>query len=337
VHTPFRSGVVAVLTVFSGTTALAQSSPVAVSTAVSQTSDIPVGKVATPAGLVDKACVFEIPNGGSFHPNGDVVLNGVLVDHHLPCTPEQMGRNVSETAQAQSVLPPTISHDWIDDTWAWANGSDVYIQLGATWTVPSSPPNSSYKAICQTIGSYCQVLFFFPSLQSNAEIVQPVLQYGYNGSFGSRTGWTIASWLCSNSACPHSSPVSVRSGDIIGGYINLQNTSPLQYYVQTTDRTTGAWTGQTFTTSGAPFNTAQGGVMEVYNVVSCAQYPSSHPLVTYDISILEADPSTWNWWTASPSWYTQIAVASNPNPSCSYGASATSNGTSSTASVQYSN
>ena len=77
--------------------------------------------------------------------------------------------------------------------------------------------------------------------------------------------------------------------------------------------------------------------MEVYNVRDCRQYPSTNPLVFSGINIWQAD-GTWNTYhQVQQSWSTQVNVATNPSPSCNYGASATQSGWNGTATIMYSN
>jgi hypothetical protein len=296
-------------------------------------TSIPAGKIATPAGLVDEACVFEIPEGALLESSGDVKINGIVVDHHPPCSPKQMGRDIS-SGGAMALTPPTIvGSAWLDDTWAWAStigGLSFYNDLWAYWTVPSNPTG------CGPHGFWCnELLYFFPSLQSSAgEIIQPVLQWGSNGDFGGRW-WTLASWYCSSTACPHSTFRQVSAGDSIFGEVSIASTSPLSYRILSRDITTG-WSTSLIQPTSGPFNTVQGGVMEVYTVNSCSQFPPSAPLVFRDISIFQAGPTPTTLNRVAPTWSTQIAVVPSPNPACGFGASATT-GTISTATLMWHN
>jgi len=77
--------------------------------------------------------------------------------------------------------------------------------------------------------------------------------------------------------------------------------------------------------------------MEVYRVSSCNNYALDGALMFRDISVYQAGPmwSTFN--LVTPSWSTQVGVLLNPNPFCSYGATATFNPSTSrsTATVTY--
>src|SRR6185312_8164500 len=200
------------------------------------------GKVRIPGGrLIDAACAYEIPNGASVTREGDVMLNGAAVAHHDPCTSKQMG-----------LEEPQVSN-WVVDTWAWAatiNGAAVFNSMTSVWYVPTNP----------TPGA---LLFFFPSFESNTnpgnpntEIVQPVLQWGNNGSFGSSNGWSLASWYCSASQCPYSTPTTTVTGDMIQGSFYMAGGNTWSIFVQDYYTQNYSWL-ETNPTIG-PFNTAQG-------------------------------------------------------------------------------
>src|SRR5450432_107082 len=177
---------------------------------------IPAGKVMVPGGrLVEKSCVFEVPDGATVNDTHDVFVSGQLLHRNVPCTPQQMGYSDGESAWQNNnkVQPPSISHSWVTYSWAWAttiSGKSFYNKLNAYWEVPSKPAVAQYE-----------LLYYFPSFESNTEIVQPVLQYGYNGDFGG-LGWTIAGWYCWSSGCHHSPGLGgPNPGDTINGYIQM--------------------------------------------------------------------------------------------------------------------
>jgi hypothetical protein len=113
----------------------------------------------TPNGLADSACVFEVPNGAIVDASGDVKVSEAVVDHHAPCSPEQMG-SASQAARAPGNVLPTIT-GWVE--WSNANATNIdgvayYNGLFANWTVPNNP-------------GFNEVIFLFPSFQSSNEIV----------------------------------------------------------------------------------------------------------------------------------------------------------------------
>jgi hypothetical protein len=66
----------------------------------------------------------------------------------------------------------------------WPGGGlpPYFNKLEAKWEVPSLP---------STHWSNYRLQFYFPSLDNNVDtILQPVLQFGYNGVIGSTNYWT---------------------------------------------------------------------------------------------------------------------------------------------------
>jgi hypothetical protein len=304
-------------------------------------SDIPPGKVLTPIGLVDAECSWEVPFDAVADDEGNVTRNGVVIARHRPCTPEQMGRGKAALAKAagakggagDSLQPPTIPQAWVDDTWAMAgfvSGLKFYNYMKAEWTVPRDPPWCIWG---------CPLLYYFPSFTStnNEEILQPVLQHGNNGEFGGNNSWAIASWYCLKTACQHSPPLAASAGENLLGQIQITSNSPLKYWIATSNLTRGYYTYLDANTPKGPFTNVQGGVMEVWRILTCGQYPQDHALTFHDILVQQAGP-TWNTFnTMVPAWSTQVKVGQNLNPFCNYGAQASVDGGTllSTATVTY--
>lgn len=263
---------------------------------------IPAGKVLTPGGrLVDADCVFEVPAGGTVNKAGDVTVNGTLASRHTPCTREQMGLATAAQPQAPQAA------QWMADTWAWAD-SGTYGQMFSWWQVPANPSMNG------------ALFYLFPSFQSNTtdanlvEIIQPVLQWGYNGSFGGNY-WVMASWYVSSTQAPHSTPMRVYAGHQLygdtydggGGLwgIFMQDQNNKNVY-------TNLWA-----TPRGPFDTVQGGVLEAYFVTNCSQLPSGTAGSTLFLDkIFDA-----GFVQVFPNWTTQIGTIMNPNPNCNYAAS----------------
>ena len=101
--------------------------------------------------------------------------------------------------------------------------------------------------------------------------------------------------------------------------------------------TRGYYTYLDANTPKGPFTNVQGGVMEVWRILTCGQYPQDHALTFHDILVQQAGP-TWDTFnTMFPTWSTQVNVGQNLNPFCNYGAQASINGGTllSTATVTY--
>lgn len=272
------------------------------------TPTIPDGKVLTPGGaILDRACVVEVPSGSKIDAAGNVLLANAIVGHYEPCK----ATTLSDSALGRSALePPTISHAWLDDTWANAttiSGLTYYNYLNAQWNVPQPPTTNG------------ALLYFFPSFSnlSTAEIVQPVLQWGNNGSFGGNY-WTIASWYCRGLSCAHSAPATVHSGNHLYGSMNIASPSYVIDISYQVGNVVYADSGFESPPTIGPFNTVQGGALEAYNVTSCTQFPSDNTLDFSPIIVYQAGPHYYNYNLVNPVWSGQVDVDSNPNPSCDF-------------------
>ncbi len=191
---------------------------------------------------------------------------------------------------------------WIESV-SYNNGSNVG-RLRATWNVPSAPANVSG-----------QTVFFFPGLEQlpNVQsILQPVL--GWNG-FGDNS-WTIASWnCCVNGTTTHTDPVGVSPGDqIIGDEYSLCGVGVYDcgsWSIVTQD----ASNGQSVTLNTTPNGELQwvfGGVLEVYGIASCDQFPSQGVTQFYGVTVWDTNGNV-----LSPPWQGNFA-GSSISPQCGY-------------------
>ena len=271
-------------------------------------AEVPEGYVITPFGYFHPSCVRQLAEGETLLSDGRVIqhADGTLETVSVCGYPRYTTRGEVEIAGAAGVLPPTISHSWIES--ADTTTSSSYGELKATWTVPPGPTSN-----------HGQTLYFFPGLEDINDVVsilQPVL--GWNSDFGS--AWGIASWnCCPNGITWESSPLSVSSGDKIQGTIkNTCSAGTLscgKWNVTTKDVTTGKSTKLSNTPSeGQTFNWAFAGAVEVYNLVKCNDYPSNGKLTfssiaLYNDSFVEI---------SNPGWSIDL-WATGLTPQCSYG------------------
>jgi len=264
-----------------------------------------------------------VPDGAELDSTGDVISNGRVVSHHEPCTPAQMGNvNGGEANQRDKVIAPRIGHAWVEYSWAWAgniNGQAFFDGLDADWAVPAAPGTSITGTDPHGIPVSNLLLYYFPSFESSTgtEIVQPVLQWGSNGSFGGLY-WTIAAWYCGPSGCAHSPAYRVYPGDVIHGTITATVWAKFGYFVQISDAARNAYSSNTFWVDGTldRFNNVQGGVMEVYNVAQCLNYPTDNALLFYDIVARQAGP-LWNSFNVvHPAWSNYVNTSLSPQ--CNY-------------------
>jgi hypothetical protein len=108
-------------------------------------------------------------------------------------------------------------------------------------------------------------------------IIQPVL--GWNADYAS--AWGIASWNCCVSGTTFEAPPQpVSPGDTILGYM-IDTCAPgtlscSSWDVVTWDLQNGKFSQLINTSSfGQTFNWAFGGVLEVYNIAQCSDYPNN--------------------------------------------------------------
>jgi hypothetical protein len=271
---------------------------------------VPEDYVITPFGYFHPSCVVHLKQGETLLEKGLVIqhADGRLTSVPACEYPHYTARG--EIMAAGAMDAPTISHSWIVSESATTSTS--YGEITANWTVPSAP--LSYDG---------QTIFFFPGLEDINDVVsiiQPVL--GYNADFSK--AWGIASWnCCPSGTADESSPVKVNVGDIIEGTVKSTCAAGTLSCTKWNITTEDAYTGGTTTLSNTPsegqtFNWAFGGVLEVYSVAQCSDYPPNDYISFY--------PALYNdsfGLISSPSW-SLTDWASGLTPQCQYGGSASS-------------
>jgi hypothetical protein len=232
--------------------------------------------------------------------------DGRQVARFTPCTVQQA--LVLPRITKPGLQPPT-TNGWVEASWANAttiSGLTYFNSLTASFTVPSAPSTAAG-----------QLIYLFPSVEANgAAILQPVLQWGNNGWFGGNY-WTLASWYVSATTAVFSTPVTVSAGDSITGFIRMtgSGSSTDSWVVSGTDTVSGVSSGTGFATPKTPFNSAQQGVLEVYNVSACTSYPAAGDIIFSNVTATQAGPA-WNTYNAvAPGWFPAYWSAS---PSCSF-------------------
>ena len=159
-------------------------------------------------------------------------------------------------------------------------------------------------------------------LDPEESILQPVL--GWNDPIATLGAvWSIASWnCCLSGTTQHSEFVPVNVGDTIAG--SIQSTcgagtlSCPAWNITTTDETTGGSIVLSNTPSeGQTFNWAFAGVLEVYDVSQCSDYPPNSGTIFSNLYLQD------NTFTpiANPGW-TFDNQSAGLTPQCSYGGQA---------------
>jgi len=148
--------------------------------------------------------------------------------------------------------------------------------MTATFNVPALPSEPG------------ALLYFFSGVQlANNSIVQPVLQYGDNGTFGGNH-WTIASWLLNcNGWSFYSEPIIVDPNDtIVASMDKTFDGAVYSWRITTTNSRTGEETTLRVDNLNSPPLNFYGGAFEAYHVADCVkQYPASRSVTFQDITI----------------------------------------------------
>jgi hypothetical protein len=225
-----------------------------------------------PGQLIRPDCVHRVAKGSQLeigtdgYPNGNVKMNGQVIAHYDACPEEAIDtRGVDSQRQHD---PGTGG--WVEDSeWQLSlSNSDNIDVISNDWLVPPYPSQSGalvylFNGVEPTKGGY---------------IMQPVLQFGDNGSFGGEY-YSLASWLVGppgSGIVFVSDPITVNPGDEIWGLVEETGVSgnTLSYFVQAVDLASGASTYLPVEATGFHWTLAFEGVLEAYNVTSCAQFSS---------------------------------------------------------------
>lgn len=265
-------------------------------------ANVPPEFVVTPFGYMHPSCLTHLREGEAVGQNKLIHADGTAED--VPVCQYARYKANGDVVEAAAPSPsetrlPEISWDWVEDV------TDFYsTNLGeqsSTWVVPPAP--TSHDG---------QTDYFFPGI---GNIMQPVMGWGADYP----TGWGIASWVCCSPAA-ESAAIQVNPGDLISGTITQNcswgTSSCNSWKVTTTDVTTG----QTTTLGAEPTqgdqNEAVGGVLEVYSIAQCSDYPPSGEIVYnstfYDYNGNQVSNLSWNG-----------AATSTDSPQCNYSAQAT--------------
>jgi uncharacterized repeat protein (TIGR03803 family) len=262
----------------------------------------------TPFGYFHPSCVRHIGEGKALLADGRVQHSDGSVEAAPPaCYYARYSPQGTLLASDSKV-----TNGWVEKISATTSTS--YGKLTATWTTPQLPATN-----------HGQTLFFFPGFEDTNDtisILQPVLQYGVSCAGGGNY-WAIASWNCCISNNSYVSPlVNVSPGDSISGSITSTckqgATSCPTWNVVTKDNKTGGTTTLPLTPSeGQVWNWAFGGVLEVYNVVRCSDYPARNQGVAFKVQLYDDNLKLISYPNWIPSWATGVT------PFCGFGVNST--------------
>jgi len=281
--------------------------------AAARPAGVPLDYVVTPNGFFHASCVVELAAGDRLAANGDVARADGSVRKAAACAFPRFGAGGQLVAPDADAPPPTIN-GWVVDSNSNSNVTPPSAKSVADFVVPSGPSSSAG-----------QVLYFFPGLESapNVQsILQPVL--AWNG-FGDNA-WTVTNWnCCINGTTYHGGTIPTATGHKIHGVMTGSSCSAstgvcANWKLVATDDASGQKTTFNTQAHGQAMNWYFGGVMEVYGVSTCSQYPSNGSITFsnihfYDLNLNDSTPSQWN------------RDIGNVSPSCGYGLTASKNKT----------
>lgn len=272
---------------------------------------VPQGYVITPFGYFHPSCVVQLAEGDDLRTAEKTIrhTDGTTSPMHVCEFPHFRADGEKVVGDERNIKDPDITHAWVE--WASVTNTTSYGRLYAEFAVPPMPTSKDG-----------QTLYYFPGLEDINDVVtilQPVL--GWNAYY--TNAWGIASWNCCESGTTYvSTPQPSNPGDNILGYIFDTCASGTltcgTWDVVTWDLQNGKFT-QLLNTSnfGQTFNWAFGGVMEVYNIIQCTDYPSNgNYWGSHEISFDEIGLYDDNFTAVLPNW--SIGVTSGLTPACSY-------------------
>jgi hypothetical protein len=270
----------------------------------------------TPFGYFDPSCVVHLAHGDELLVNpaqrGIRHADGTISPTPVCGHPHYRGDGQKVDEDERGVQDPNISHSWIVSQSVTAKAS--YGFLSAEWSVPPTPTSNDG-----------QTLFYFPGLEDSNDVVtiiQPVL--GWNSDYAS--AWGIASWNCCVSGTTYeATPQKVNPGDTILGYMyetcGWGVLSCSSWDIVTWDLQNGNFSELALTSSfGQTFNWAFGGVLEVYNIAQCSDYPNNPNGFTggtHDISFNEIGLYNDQGKSITPAWVKTL-WDTGATPQCSY-------------------
>jgi len=288
---------------------------------------VPADYVITPFGYFHPSCVMHLGNGDEVRKDENAIRHSDgTYDGIQACGYAHYEANGEAVTGAQrGPQQPTIGHAWVEA--AATKTSTSFGYLYAYWSVPPAPSKNDG-----------QVVFLFPGMEDykdfpvktgeKVSIIQPVL--GWNSDYHS--AWGIASWNCCVSGTVFEAPpVRVNSGDTIFGYM-FDTCSPgtlscPTWDVVALDLASGKFSQLVNTSSfGQTFNWAFAGVLEVYNIVQCGDYPSNGSIAFYNLGLYDyrfvkiASPS-WSVLNAAELAKDKGEPFSGLTPQCGYGGS----------------
>jgi hypothetical protein len=263
--------------------------------------------VQIPGYRIHRSCIHEAEDGTTVEEGIDrstiIKRDGRVVASHPRCGYPSLDmrrvrrRGVGAAPRALQppgeLQPPEVG-DWVaySRTGApWNNGRGWFSRITGRWNVPANPTMNG------------GLIYFFNDLVTTTpqpnEILQPVLQWGYNGYIGGNR-WVMAGWWVPSggTGAVHSTPKDVFTGQLIEGHVYRTSgtctvAGVCDWKVQMTSigNPSSQFTLLNFTATNRAFLRADQAVLEAYHVTNCNQFPSS-PSVIFDLGLLYQPAAT---------------------------------------------
>ena len=232
---------------------------------------VPADFTITPFGYFHPSCIQHLAEGDEVRRDEALIrhTNGTATNIQACAYPHYKADGVKVVGDDPPVEQPNISHSWIVSE--SVTDTTSYGFLTAEWTVPPAPASNDG-----------QTIFYFPGLEQSSKVVtilQPVL--GWNNDFRPSAVWSIASWnCCVTGTVQEATPQHANPGDTILGYMYATCSTLVvkcaTWNIITQDLQSGNFSQLTNTSNfNQAFNWAFGGVLEVYGVKQCSDYPHS--------------------------------------------------------------
>jgi hypothetical protein len=278
---------------------------------------VPADFVVTPFGYFHPSCVNHLAKGDNLREDEKTIEHKDGTSRSIPVCGyphfEADGTKVVGNIQraADRTKEPYIGHSWIE--YASITTSSAYGQIYAEWEVPGNPANDDG-----------QIVFLFNGLEDDkgdVTIIQPVL--GWNNDY--TNAWSIAAWnCCVNGEVNEATPAPANPGDHLEGYVfnNCNGGTKVcnSWDIVIVDEENGNVSQLIDTTNyGQTFNWAFGGVLEVYSITQCGDYPPADyagGIGFHNESVLNDEFID----VATPGWKV-YNVSSGLSPQCNYGGS----------------
>lgn len=228
---------------------------------------VPAGYLVTPFGYYHPSCVHHMIQGDVLREDLNAVqhANGTSETVQQCAYPHYRADGEKVVGNERAVHDPNIGHAWVE--YVGVTTTSAYGQIYSEWDVPANPTTNDG-----------QTVYLFNGLEDINDVVtiiQPVL--GWNSDYAG--AWGIAAWNCCYSGGVwEGTPAKTYPGDHLEGYVFMNCSAGIKncdsWDIVIVDDQSGAFSELLDAPNyGQVFNWAFGGVLEVYNITQCSDYP----------------------------------------------------------------